>query len=357
MIVGIMGGGQLARMLALAGLPMGLRFVFLDPAPDACAAPLGRHLCGDYNNPEHLDSLAKMADIVTYEFENVPEQSTEILSARVEVYPGTKALATTRDRLREKQMFRQLGIPTAEFAAINSLADLRDAVSRIGFPAVLKTRLFGYDGKGQIVLRKHQDVDPAWEQLGNTPLILEQFVDFQREISIVAARGKNGDTAFYPVSENIHREGILRVSRARAEDEFQNPARAYAQKVLDHLEYVGVMALELFQAEGALLANEVAPRVHNSGHWTIEGAETSQFENHLRAILGLPLGSTRILSHTAMLNIIGELPDQAEILQLPDTHLHLYDKLPKAGRKLGHVTIRSACEEDLSHKLAQLRVK
>lgn len=336
---------------------MGLRFVFLDPAPDACAAHLGRHLCGDYSDPELLEQLADISDVVTYEFENVPEKSTEFLSGRVEVYPGTQALATTRDRLLEKRMFRQLGIPTATFAPVNSLEGLRDAVSSIGLPAVLKTRLMGYDGKGQIVLRAPEDLEPAWNQLGSMPLILEEFVRFEREVSVVAVRGKNGNTAFYPLSENVHSEGILSVSRGLVGDSSENMARAYAQQVLDQLDYVGVMALELFQANGLLVANEVAPRVHNSGHWTIEGAETSQFENHLRAILGLPLGSTNAVGHTAMINLIGELPDQADILALPDTHLHLYDKLPKAGRKIGHVTVRSTSERELSDRIARVQAK
>jgi 5-(carboxyamino)imidazole ribonucleotide synthase len=352
--IGIVGAGQLARMLALAGLPLGLRFVFLDPAADACAAALGEHLRAAFDDREALERLAQRADVVTYEFENVPEGSIERLAERVAVFPCARALATARDRLREKNLFQQLGIPTAPFAAVDSRADLERAVSDLGLPAVLKTRTLGYDGKGQIVLRRPEDRDAAWERLGGVPLLLEGFVAFAREASILGVRSRRGEIAFYPLVENVHRDGILHLSRSRPDDPLESRARAYAQRLLAHLDYVGVLALELFQVGDALLANEMAPRVHNSGHWTIEGAETSQFENHLRAILDLPLGRTAARGHAAMVNLVGELPETASLLAVPGAHLHRYDKAPHPRRKLGHVTLRSDEARDLETGLARL---
>lgn len=354
MIVGVVGAGQLARMLALAGIPLGLRFAFLDPAADACAAPLGEHLRGDYSDQELLARLAKRADMVTYEFENVSEDSIEFLSKRVAVFPDAGSLATARDRLREKTLFRELGIPTPPFAAVDSLPDLTRAVAQIGLPAVLKTRTLGYDGKGQAVLRRTEDIEPAWARLGSVPLVVEGFVGFRREVSVIGMRGRGGETAFYPLTENVHHKGILRVSRSRPDDPCQTQAQTYVQRLLDYLDYVGVLALELFQMDDALLANEMAPRVHNSGHWTIEGTETSQFENHLRAILGLPLGNTAAVGHAAMMNFVGKLPDPTRVLAVPGAHLHLYGKTPRPGRKLGHVTVRAPYEDTLQTSLDQL---
>lgn len=354
MTIGVVGAGQLARMLALAGLPLGQRFVFLDPAVDACAAPLGEHLRGSYDDRELLIRLAARADVVTYEFENVPEDSIEFLSKRVAVFPDAGSLATARDRLREKILFRELGIPTPPFAAVNSLADLTRAVAQIGLPAVLKTRTLGYDGKGQVVLRRTEDIEPAWARVGSVPLVVEGFVSFRREVSVIGVRGRGGETAFYPLAENVHHEGILRVSRSRPGDPCQAQAQAYVRRLLDSLDYVGVLALELFHVGDVLLANEMAPRVHNSGHWTIEGTETSQFENHLRAILGLPLGGTAAVSHAAMMNFIGELPDPTRVLAVPGAHLHLYGKVPRPGRKLGHATVRAPQGDTLQTSLDQL---
>lgn len=347
MIIGVVGAGQLARMLALAGLPLGLRFVFLDPAHDACAAPLGEHLRGAYDDKDLLARLAACADVVTYEFENVPEDSIEFLSRRVAVYPDVRALATARDRLREKTLFRELGIPTPAFAAVDSLDHLKQAVGDIALPAVLKTRTLGYDGKGQFVLRQIGDIELAWARLEGVPLILEGFVDFRREVSVLAVCSRDGETAFYPLAENVHRDGVLRISRSRPGDPFEQQARSYAGRLLHHLDYVGVLALEFFEVGDTLLANEMAPRVHNSGHWTIEGAETGQFENHLRAILGLPLGSTAAMGHAAMVNFIGELPDPARVLAVPGAHLHLYAKAPRSGRKLAHATVLAHGEQEL----------
>ncbi len=347
MRVGILGAGQLGRMLALAGYPLGLRFRFLDPNPDSPAAPLGELLAADYDDPDALRHFADGLDIATYEFENVPAQAADFLDGHVPaVHPHYGALAAAQDRLDEKACFRRLGIPTAPFEAVADRDGLARAVERVGLPAVLKTRRFGYDGKGQAVLREPADLDTAWRRLGAAPLILEGFVAFDRELSILAARGRRGDVAFYPLVENVHREGILRRSLAPAAGtapELQASAEDYARRVLETFDYVGVLAIELFQRGEELLANEMAPRVHNSGHWTIEGAETSQFENHLRAICGMPLGSPATRSHAAMLNVIGCAPDRDVLLAVPGTHLHLYDKAPRPGRKLGHVTV---CAED-----------
>lgn len=346
MIVGIVGGGQLARMMALAGVPLGLRFIFLDPAEDACAAQLGEHLCGAYDDHALLTKLAEKADVVTYEFENVPESAIDFLAERVEVYPAARALAVARDRINEKSLFRKLDISTVPFAAVDTLAELEQALELTGIPAVLKTRTLGYDGKGQAVLRNSRDVATAWAKLGGVPLILEGFTDFQREVSIIGVRGHNGETRFYPLSENQHRNGILHLSRSLPSDPFQVQAERYARRIMDNLDYVGVMALELFQSGDDLLANEMAPRVHNSGHWTIEGAVTSQFENHLRAILGLPLGSTEANGYATMVNFIGAIPDTTKVLSTPGIHLHCYNKAPLPGRKVGHATLHSQNEPD-----------
>lgn len=352
--VGIVGAGQLARMLALAGLPLGLRFVMLDPAPDACGAVLGEHLCRNFDDPQTLDLLASKCDVVTYEFENVPASAMTRLAEQVPVYPNPQALAISRDRLSEKNLFRELGIPVPPSQAVDSLEDLERAVTTLGLPAVLKTRTLGYDGKGQFVLRHRGDIDIAWSQLGRVPLILERFVPFDREISMLGVRGRDGATMFYPVTENVHRAGILRVSRCKPDDTMRDHAQDYVSRLLDHLDYVGVLALELFCVGPELLANEMAPRVHNSGHWTIEGAETSQFENHIRAVASLPLGSTTPVGHAAMVNFIGDSPIAADVLAIPDTHLHLYGKSSREGRKVGHATIRSGSETALQVSIEQL---
>ena len=354
MIVGIVGGGQLARMLALAGYPLGLNFIFLDPAPDTCAAPLGEHLCGGYDDRALLAQLAARADVLTYEFENVPEESIGFLSGLAPVHPNANVLAAARDRLREKALFRELDIPTPPFAAVDTRADLERAAARIGLPAVLKTRTLGYDGKGQAVLRNAGDLDAASARLGGARLILEGFVPFDREVSVIAVRGRSGETLFYPLAENTHRDGVLRLSASRPGDPMQVLAENYARRLLDTLGYVGVLALELFQTGGTLLASEMAPRVHNSGHWTIEGAQTSQFENHLRAILGLPLGATAPVGYAAMVNFIGTMPDAGSVLAVPGVHLHAYGKQARPGRKLGHATLLADNCQDLQAGLDRL---
>jgi 5-(carboxyamino)imidazole ribonucleotide synthase len=314
-VVGVIGGGQLGRMLALAGIPLGLSFGFLDPAEDAPAGEVGELLVGAYDDPVLLDRLADGADAVTYEFENVPVEAAR----RVGAIPAAGALEVAQDRLVEKRLFRQIGIPTAR---------IDDEVET--FPALLKPRVLGYDGKGQRLVEKRPGSVPGH--------VLEERVAFDRELSLLAVRGRDGETRFWPLVENVHEDGILRMSRAPAADAPQAEAEEYARRILRELDYVGVLALELFDVRGQLLGNEIAPRVHNTGHWTIEGSATSQFENHLRAILGLPLGSTESRP-SLLVNLIGAIPDADAVLRIPGAHLHLYGKEPRPGRKLGHVTL------------------
>ena len=355
MIVGIVGGGQLARMLALAGQPLGIECLFLDPAVDACARSAGELVCGAYDDESLLGVLAARADVVTYEFENVPATSLRYLAERVRVHPSAEALGIARDRWHEKRLFAELGIPTPSFMAVDSWADCEQAVAAIGLPAVLKTRTMGYDGRGQRMLRSAADLKEGYAALAGMPLILEGFVPFDREVSIVAVRSAAGVTRFYPLTENLHKGGVLVQSVSRPADPLSAQARALASVLLDRLNYVGVLALELFQRGDRLLANEMAPRVHNSGHWTIEGAETSQFENHLRAVAGLPLGATGALAAAGMVNFVGQIPDPQAVLAVPGAHLHVYGKVPRPGRKLGHATVRAADETALYAALARLR--
>ncbi len=362
-IIGILGGGQLGRMLALAGYPLGLRFRFLDPAADAPVRCLAEQVIAPYDDHLALDQFSHGLTAVTYEFENVPVATARALERHIPVFPPPQALEVAQDRLHEKRFFASLNIPTAPFAPVDDRESLEAAVARLGFPAVLKTRRLGYDGKGQVVLNTHADVDAAWHALGGQPLILETFVGFTRELSVLAVRGQDGGIACYPLVENVHRNGMLHRSIAPASGlapETQILAETYAHRVLEALDYVGVLAIELFELDetqarttGArLLANEMAPRVHNSGHWTIEGAVTSQFENHVRAVIGLPTGATSARGYAAMVNLIGSLPDVTMLLALPDTHLHLYDKAPRLGRKLGHVTICAGDATQLADRLA-----
>ena len=317
-------------MLGLAGVPLGLRFRFLDPSPRAPAAAVGELVVGAFDDAAALDRLAAGTDAVTYEFENVAVAS----AARLNALPPSRALELGQDRLVEKELFRRLGIPTARFGS----------VAEAGLPAIVKSRRLGYDGKGQ------RQVD-AWESIGEHELA-EELVPFDRELSLVAVRGRDGETRFWPVAENVHRDGILRVSRAPAAAAPQAAAEELAGRLLDELGYVGVLALELFEAGGRLLANEFAPRVHNTGHWTIEGAVTSQFENHLRAILGLPLGATDAIATSVMINLIGGAPATEALLRLPGAHVHLYGKEPRPGRKLGHVTLVGAAEATVAEAIA-----
>lgn len=352
--VGIIGGGQLARMLALAGYPLGLRFIVLDPAPDACAAEFCKHLQAAYDDLEALAQLAERCQVITYEFENIFPEGLKYLSAKAPVYPPLAALEESRDRLQEKSLFQALDIPTPKFIPIDSYQDLQNAPKILGWPFLVKTRRLGYDGKGQRLIRTAADMETAWEQLGGQALIGENFVPFQREVSVIAVRNKSGQIVFYPLSENVHKNGILYLARSRPGDPSSQLAQEYARRLLEHFDYVGVLALEMFEIHGHLLANEMAPRVHNSGHWTIEGAETSQFENHLRAILDLPLGVTEPVGFTAMVNFIGTLPALADILEQPGVHSHFYGKAERPGRKVGHATVRAADEKTLEARLHRL---
>jgi len=345
--VGILGGGQLARMMALAGAPLGLRFLAMDTSADACAGQFVPMVVGDWRDEAALAEFASRVDVATFDFENVPAESAEWLAARIPVFPAPRALRIAQDRLAEKTLFNELGIGTPAFAAVDTRAELDEAVARIGLPCILKTRRLGYDGKGQFRLKTAADLDAAWSALGpqapKVGLILEAFVPFEREVSVVAVRGRDGEFRALPLTENWHRDGILSASMAPCADgaALEPQAVAYARKVAEALDYVGVFALELFVRDGQLLANEMAPRVHNSGHWTIEGAETSQFENHLRAVLGLPLGSTAAVGHSVMLNWVGAMPEAAPVLRSPAGHWHDYGKSSREGRKVGHATLRA----------------
>ena len=349
MKVGVLGGGQLGRMLALAGYPLGLRFRFLDPAPESPVEELADLVVGRFDD---LDALARFPaglDAITYEFENVPVESAKHLARQVPVYPPIAALEVSQDRLAEKTLFTQLGIPPTPFVPVETLDELRQAVERLGLPAVLKTRRLGYDGKGQFLLREKEDVSAAWQALGGVPLVLEGFVRFERELSQIAVRSRAGEVRFYPLVENHHQGGILRRSIAPASgvtEAIANQSATAIRRVMDHLDYVGVLTIEFFQTAEGLVANEMAPRVHNSGHWTIEGARTSQFENHLRAVLGLPLGSTESVGHCVMVNLIGSAPPTDRVLAIPGAHLHLYGKKPRPGRKIGHVTLWADTPEE-----------
>ena len=355
--VGILGGGQLARMLALSGAPLGLRFLVLDSTADACASQFVPMVVGDYRDEAALAEFASRVDVATFDFENVPAESAQWLAERIPVFPNPRALAVAQDRLAEKSLFRELGIPVPDFADIATRADLDAAIARLGAPCILKTRRLGYDGKGQFRLKTAGDAESAWAALGaqatSVGLILEAFVPFQRELSVIAVRARDGEFQTWPVTENWHEHGILSASLAPAavDAALAASAVAHARRVAEALDYVGVFALELFLMDGVLLANEMAPRVHNSGHWTIEGAETSQFQNHLRAVLGLPLGSTRMVGHACMLNWIGELPASAAVLGDACGHWHDYGKSPRVGRKVGHATFRSGDAAELASSL------
>ena len=357
MTIGILGGGQLGYMLALAGYPLGLHFRFLDPSPEAPVGRIAQRVTADYSDHAALEKFSNGLELVTYEFENVPVAAARFLARRVPVYPPPAALEAAQDRLAEKTLFRKLGISTTDFLLVSKPSEFAPAVEKIGLPAVLKTSRMGYDGKGQWMLRSTEDVAKAKSELPKVSLILERFVPFTRELSVLAVRSRTGETAFYPLVENHHRGGILRLSLAPApslDPRIQRAAEDVARRVLESMKYAGVLAIEFFEYQGRLLANEMAPRVHNSGHWTIEGAVTSQFENHLRAVLGLPLGSTAATGHCAMINLIGDLPEPSEVLAIPDAHLHFYGKVSRRGRKLGHLTLRAASPERLALRLSEL---
>ena len=359
--VGILGGGQLARMLALSGVPLGLRFQVLDRSADACAGHVAPLLVGGYGDRGALDDFAGRVDVATFDFENVPAEAAQHLAASVDVLPNPAALAAAQDRLTEKTLFRRLGIPVPAFEDVASREGLDAAIASVGVPCILKTRRLGYDGKGQFRIREASDADAAWQALGaqaqQVGLILEAFVPFERELSVVAVRGRNGEFRTWPLTWNWHADGVLSASLAPAPavgPALAEAAFAHARRLAEELDYVGVFALELFCRGGELLANEMAPRVHNSGHWTIEGAQASQFENHLRAVLGLPLGATDAIGHACMLNWIGEMPDPAPVLREAGGHWHDYGKQARPGRKVGHATVRADTPEALAAALERI---
>ena len=358
--VGILGGGQLARMMVLAGAPLGLRFVVFDPAADACAGQVAPLQVGAFDDTAALAEFAAKVDVITFDFENVPAASARWLAEHKPVFPNPAALAVAQDRLSEKTLFQELGIALPPFADIRSRDELAAKVAEFGMPCILKTRRLGYDGKGQFRIRSEVDIDTAWQTLGaqveKTGLILEGFVAFDREISVVAVRGRDGEFRAWPLTGNWHVDGVLSASLAPAtvSSEQQETAIDYARRVAERLDYVGVFALELFCRGDALLANEMAPRVHNSGHWTSDGAETSQFENHLRAVLGMPLGDTRMLGHACMLNWIGQMPDAGPVLSEPSGHWHDYGKQSREGRKVGHANLRDDSAAALADALERV---
>lgn len=359
--VGVLGGGQLARMLALAAAPLGIRTLAVDGVADACASQVAELVVADWSDDAALEAFAKRVDVITFDFENVPAEAAERLAGLVDVFPNPRALAVAQDRLSEKTLFRETGLQTPDFETVDTRNDLVRAVERIGTPAILKTRRLGYDGKGQFRLKAAGDVDAAWAALGDAAakhgLILEAFVPFERELSVVAVRGRDGAFRTWPLTRNWHVDGVLSLSLAPApdvSDELEAAAVAHARAIAEKLDYVGVFALELFVRGGELLGNEMAPRVHNSGHWTIEGAHTSQFENHMRAVLGLPLGDTGVRGMSAMLNWIGEMPDAAPVLSVADGHWHDYGKDARPGRKVGHATICAPDGDGLRVKLVEV---
>jgi 5-(carboxyamino)imidazole ribonucleotide synthase len=354
--IGILGGGQLARMLAIAGAPLGQRFLVVDSAADACAGQVAPLLRADWRDFEALTDFARRVDVATFDFENVPAETAQWLTAHTHVFPNPKALGIAQDRLAEKTLFREIGLDTPAFAAVDSRDDLVRAIDLVGLPAVLKTRRLGYDGKGQAVLRSAADIDAAWNSLGGTALILEAFIAFRREVSVIAVRSRSGEFRHYPLTQNWHAAGILSASLAPAPDAIDLEARAvaHARALAERLDYVGTFALELFDRDGDLLGNEIAPRVHNSGHWTIEGAICSQFENHLRAVLGLPLGDTSARGYSVMLNWIGTLPDALPVLREADAHWHDYGKDAREGRKVGHATVCASSPVELAGRLERI---
>jgi 5-(carboxyamino)imidazole ribonucleotide synthase len=344
-LVGIVGGGQLGMMLAEAGARIGIDCLSLDPAPDSPASRVAQAIVGAYDDETALAELATASDVVTYEFENVPVASARFLAERVQVFPPPESLEFAQDRLLEKTLFEDVGLAVAPFSPVASKEELFEALEVVGVPSVLKTRRLGYDGKGQARLESVDEAEDAWRSVAEVPSILESLVPFQRELSILGVRGRDGEAAFYPLVENVHRDGILRVSTAPAPDVtpmLQAMAEHHALAVMERLGHVGVLAIELFALGDGLLGNEMAPRVHNSGHWTIEGAATSQFENHLRAICGLELGPTSLSAYSAMVNLIGSVPPKGSFDHEPSVHLHLYGKASRPGRKLGHVTVIGA---------------
>ncbi|MAM00548.1 5-(carboxyamino)imidazole ribonucleotide synthase [Hydrocarboniclastica marina] len=347
MRIGILGAGQLGRMLALAGYPLDHQCVFYDLSGSPSAG-IGEII--DDPDGSRLDEFLDKVDRVTYEFEHLPLEVVRQIADQKPLFPGVKSLAVCQNRAEEKALFERLSIPTAAYRLVSTAEELAEAAESLGCPVVAKSVTEGYDGKGQAVIRDPREASGAWERIGHKMLLVEAFVDFSRELSIIAARGQDGEVAIYPMAENVHVDGILRYSFAPAPNlctEVAAEAEAFIKMLLDELGHVGVLTLELFETPDGLMANEMAPRVHNSGHWSIEGATTSQFENHLRAVAGLPLGDTVAHRPTCMINIIGKAGNDEDLLRLPYAHLHRYGKAEREGRKIGHVTVQADSYEEL----------
>src|ERR1700743_1323610 len=352
--VGIVGAGQLGRMLALSGYPLGVKCLFLDRSGDTPGAQVAPSLVGELEDPVLLAELASLSDVVTFDWENISGAALKPLESGARVRPPRAALEVSQDRLAEKSLFARLKIPVAAHAAVDSRGQLLQAADKIGLPGVLKTRRLGYDGKGQFVLRAPEDIDRAWAAIGGPDLIYEKFQGFSREVSLIGARSAAGKTVFYPLSANTHGGGILRYSVAPYSNaKLERSAKAYLQRVMKALDYIGILTIEFFVVRGRLVANEMAPRVHNSGHWSIEGCITSQFENHLRAVCDMPLGSTRALGHTAMINFLGTMPPMERLLTIEGLAYHDYGKTQRPGRKLGHCTILRRSPKDRDAALAK----
>lgn len=355
--IGVLGGGQLGRMMGLAGLPLGFNFVFLDPGADACAGATGDLVLAAFDDANAARELGERIDVATFDFENVPDSTAAALQERCPLYPGPNALGACQDRLSEKALMEQLGIAVAGYHPVSSRPDLLQGVERLGYPSVLKTRRLGYDGKGQAVLRDQEDLERAWQQLGEAELVLEAFVPFEAECSLVGVRGQDGDTRFWPLTRNVHDRGILALSLPGVfTDELQATAEDCMKRLMDHFDYRGVLTIEFFLRDGHLLVNEIAPRVHNSGHWTIDGAVCSQFENHVRAVSGLPLGDTDMTGFSLMFNWIGNMPDRSRVMAVPGTHWHDYGKAPRPGRKIGHATLTAGSMDELMQRARRLAV-
>jgi len=351
--VGIVGAGQLGRMLALAGYPLGLHCLFLDRSAESPGAQVAPILVGELEDPGKLAELASRSDVLTFDWENISGAALAPLEKVTTIRPPRRALEVSQDRLLEKALFSALKIPVAAHVAVDTKDELLRATRRLGSRGILKTRRMGYDGKGQYPLEGPEDVDAAWDRIGAQGLIYEEFQDFSREVSLIGARSAAGGIVYYPLTANTHSGGILRFSIAPfSHARLERMARRHLKKVMENLDYVGILTMEFFVVGGRLIANEMAPRVHNSGHWTIDGCVTSQFENHLRAICDLPLGSTRPLGHTAMINFLGSMPDKERLLAVDGLAFHDYGKEPRPGRKLGHCTITRAGARDRNDALA-----
>lgn len=353
--IGVLGGGQLGRMMGLAGIPLGFEFLFLDPGASACAAVAGKLLQADFSDTEAACEMAEAVDVATFDFENVPDSTAQAVEELCPLYPASNALGACQDRLVEKTLLSELGIGVAGYHAVSSRTDLLEGLERLGYPAVLKTRRLGYDGKGQVVLRDQEDLERAWQRLGEAELILEAFVPFQAECSLIGVRSGDGETRFWPLTRNVHDGGILALSCPGVfGPELQAAAEEKMMRLLEHFDYRGVLTIEFFLQDGRLLANEIAPRVHNSGHWTIDGSACSQFENHLRAVSGMPLGQTDMVRPSLMFNWIGTMPDRDRAMAVTGLHWHDYGKEPRPGRKIGHATLTAETPEKLMERAVRL---